>query len=238
MGVEAIVVGSVTDFDAFYPPRMALTVHWYAANEGFHPIPAGYGLPWGTEQEQQIPSRIAREAEFELARSQLATQTPLPTETVVPVAGPDTDRANGNNITQTSGQLDLSRGVQINNGLRPVQGSRRSCLLHRHRLIPKRHRTGIADPFNNPFGDPPTINDSSHAELPGDDGTSIRMTMTSNRKPTSITRRRLPNEWPDPTDLIPDPPSPVRPVATRSTTNPFFHTRGCIVVTTPTLPIA
>ena len=77
MGVEAIVVGSITDYDTYYPPRMAMTIHWYAANEGFHPIPAGYGLPWGTEQEEQIPKRIAREAEFELARSQLATQTPL-----------------------------------------------------------------------------------------------------------------------------------------------------------------
>jgi hypothetical protein len=77
MGVEAVVVGSVTDFDAYYPPRMAMTVHWYAANPGFHPIPAGYGLPWGTEQEKHIPARVTREAEFELARSQLATQTPL-----------------------------------------------------------------------------------------------------------------------------------------------------------------
>ena len=41
-------VGSVTDFEAYYPPRMAMTVHWYAANEGFHAIPPGYGLPWGT----------------------------------------------------------------------------------------------------------------------------------------------------------------------------------------------
>ncbi len=77
MGVEALIVGSVTDFDSYYPPRMAMTVHWYAANEGFHPIPPGYGLPWGTEHEKQIPERITREAEFELARSQLATQTPI-----------------------------------------------------------------------------------------------------------------------------------------------------------------
>ncbi|MFG0254729.1 MAG: hypothetical protein ACF787_06475, partial [Rhodopirellula sp. JB053] len=76
MDVEAIVVGSVTDFDAYYPPRMGLTVHWYAANEGFHAIPPGYGLPWGTESEDKIPARIAREAEFELARSQLKTQEP------------------------------------------------------------------------------------------------------------------------------------------------------------------
>lgn len=78
IGVDAIVVGSVTDFDAYYPPRMAMTTNWYAANPGFHPIPPGYGLPWGTKAEKQIPRRIKQEAEFELARQQLATQTPRP----------------------------------------------------------------------------------------------------------------------------------------------------------------
>ncbi|MGV3482952.1 MAG: hypothetical protein ACO1RT_00895, partial [Planctomycetaceae bacterium] len=42
MGVEAVVVGAVTDYGAYYPPRLAMTVHWYAANPGFHPVPAGY----------------------------------------------------------------------------------------------------------------------------------------------------------------------------------------------------
>ena len=76
IGAEAIVVGAVTDFDSYYPPRMAMSVNWYAANPGFHPIPTGYGLPWGTEAEENIPARIVRQTEFELARSQLATQTP------------------------------------------------------------------------------------------------------------------------------------------------------------------
>ncbi len=80
MGVEAVVVGSVTDFDAYYPPRVAMTVHWYAANPGFHPVPPGYGLPWGTKAEKRIPRRVVEEAEFELAREQLATQTPLPAD--------------------------------------------------------------------------------------------------------------------------------------------------------------
>jgi len=78
MDVEAIVVGSVTDFSAYYPPRMAMTTNWYAANPGFHPIPPGYGLPWGTKGEKRIPSRVVQETEFELARQQLATQTPRP----------------------------------------------------------------------------------------------------------------------------------------------------------------
>ncbi len=89
IGAEAIVVGAVTDYDSYYPPRMAMSVNWYAANPGFHAIPSGYGLPWGTEAEENIPARIVRQTEFELARSQLATQTPAvvaPPGTATPAA--------------------------------------------------------------------------------------------------------------------------------------------------------
>ena len=127
MGVEAVIVGSVTDFDSYYPPRMALTVHWYAANEGFHPIPPGYGLPWGTTEERQIPDRITREAEFELARNQLATQTPK---------------------TDSLASRDRRSGLALASG----------------DVIPLANMEGM-----------------------------------------------MPADWPDPTDLIPDPPGPLRP---------------------------
>ena len=32
IGAEAVVVGSVTDFDAYYPPRLAMTVNWQRTN--------------------------------------------------------------------------------------------------------------------------------------------------------------------------------------------------------------
>jgi len=76
MQVDAIIVASVTEYSPYYPPRIGLSVDWYAANPGFHPIPAGYGLPWGTAEEEFIPSSLVREAEFALAREQLKTQTP------------------------------------------------------------------------------------------------------------------------------------------------------------------
>ena len=76
MGVDAVVVGTVNDYSPYYPPRLAMTVRWYAANPSFHPIPAGYGLPWGTPAEEVIPERHLKQAEFELAKRQLATQTP------------------------------------------------------------------------------------------------------------------------------------------------------------------
>lgn len=76
MGVDAVVVGSVTEYSPYYPPRLGLSVRWYAANPNFHPIPAGYGLPWGTAEEEYIPSDLVFEAEFALAKEQLKTQTP------------------------------------------------------------------------------------------------------------------------------------------------------------------
>ena len=45
-----------------------MRVEWYAANPGFHEIPAGYGLPWGTPDEEYIPAPLVFEAEMALAR--------------------------------------------------------------------------------------------------------------------------------------------------------------------------
>jgi hypothetical protein len=70
------VIGAVTDYSPYYPPRCAMQVEWYAANPGYHPIPPGYGLPWGTPEEQQIPGSLVFEAEMALAKEQLKTQAP------------------------------------------------------------------------------------------------------------------------------------------------------------------
>jgi hypothetical protein len=74
--VDAVVVGSVTDFSPYYPPRCAMHVEWYSANPCYHPIPPGYGLPWGTPEEEYIPAPLVFEAEHALAREQLKTQSP------------------------------------------------------------------------------------------------------------------------------------------------------------------
>lgn len=76
LDVDALLVGAVTDFSPYYPPRCGLQVEWYAANPSFHPIPPGYGLPWGTPDEEGIPGPLVFEAELALARAQLKTQTP------------------------------------------------------------------------------------------------------------------------------------------------------------------
>lgn len=76
LGVDAVVVGAVTDYTPYYPPRCGMRVEWYATNPGFHEIPAGYGLPWGTADEEYIPQDIVFEAEMALAREQMKTQSP------------------------------------------------------------------------------------------------------------------------------------------------------------------
>ncbi|MBN2022446.1 MAG: hypothetical protein JW809_06590 [Pirellulales bacterium] len=76
LDVDAVVIGVVTDYSPYYPPRLGLQVKWFAANPGFHPIPPGYGLPWGTPGEEGIPAPLVFEAEMALAKAQLKTQTP------------------------------------------------------------------------------------------------------------------------------------------------------------------
>ena len=82
LDVDAVVVGSVTEYSPYYPPRLGLVVRWYAANPGFHPIPPGYGLPWGTAEEEFIPQSLVFEAEYALAKEQLKTQSPAFLSTV------------------------------------------------------------------------------------------------------------------------------------------------------------
>lgn len=76
LGADAVVVGAVTEYSPYYPPRIGLQVEWYAANPGFHSVPPGYGLPWGTKEEKNIPERLILEARLAYAREQMRTQTP------------------------------------------------------------------------------------------------------------------------------------------------------------------
>lgn len=76
LGADAVVVGAVTEYSPYYPPRIGLQIEWYAANPGFHPVPPGYGLPWGTDEEKNIPERLILESRLAYAREQMRTQTP------------------------------------------------------------------------------------------------------------------------------------------------------------------
>ena len=74
--VDAVVIGRIHEFGMNYPPLAKFETEWYSANPYLHPIPAGYGLAWGTEYEHYIPDKIVLQAEMELARAQIQTQTP------------------------------------------------------------------------------------------------------------------------------------------------------------------
>lgn len=188
MDVDAVVVGSVTDYQDYYPPRMAMTVHWYAANDGFHPIPAGYGLPWGTKAEEEIPKRIVREAEFELAKSQLATQTPTPSLPMTPPSPTQVQPA------QFTGQGDMEIDSMALDSLASETGM-------------------MIDPPITNSG--PTNNDESVAMH--DSNADAALGFDPFAEPSG-----LPADFPSPTDLIPDPPSPVRPIATSVNRKPVL----------------
>jgi hypothetical protein len=99
LGVDAVAVGAVTDFSEYYPPRVGLRVEWYAANPGFHEIPAGYGLPWNTPEEEFIPDSLVYESQMALARQQMTALTPdcegvsqpLPAPPPTPATGDSTE---------------------------------------------------------------------------------------------------------------------------------------------------
>ena len=87
LDVDALVVGIITEYSPYYPPRLGLKVNWYTTNPYFHPIPPGYGLPWGTPAAEEIPDEVLFEAEMALAREQLKTQTPSPNPSIDPTGG-------------------------------------------------------------------------------------------------------------------------------------------------------
>lgn len=88
LGVDAVVVGAVTDFRPYYPPRCGMRVEWYTANEGYHQIPAGYGLPWNTPEEEFIPDALVYESQLAMARVEMAGQAPACDQQVQPLPAP------------------------------------------------------------------------------------------------------------------------------------------------------
>jgi hypothetical protein len=105
LDIDAVVTGAVTEYSPYYPPRLTLKVAWYAANPNFHPIPAGYGLPWGTAAERDIPGPLAFQAELALAKEQLKTQTPPYQK--MPLKEPG-DPSGGSNAPSAPGALPPS----------------------------------------------------------------------------------------------------------------------------------
>jgi hypothetical protein len=198
MGVDAVLVGSITEYSPYYPPRLGLAVDWYAANPSFHPIPAGYGLPWGRAEEEFIPSTLVQEAEFALAREQLRTQTP---ETLPdPVA--DGTIAPAGHMKQSAAPMGQKSAI-------------------------KSPSKATAQLTEAPPGPPPALPSApapigsgvAPAEKPNGKAAGI----AGNGE--LVAAPLLPADWPDPRGFIPQPPSPERP-APRPQIDPIMtHTR-------------
>lgn len=74
--VDVVVIGKVHHYYDYYPRSIKFETEWYSVNPYHHPIVRGYGLPWGTKYEGDIPLKVVREAEMDLAEAQLRTQEP------------------------------------------------------------------------------------------------------------------------------------------------------------------
>ncbi|MDX1965460.1 MAG: hypothetical protein SFX18_20105 [Pirellulales bacterium] len=207
--LDAIVVGVVTDYSPYYPPRLGLSVDWHATNPCFHPIPVGYGLPWGTTEEEEIPQTLVQATEFELAREQLKTQTPQDqTPTLVPV--PTADRP-----SEQYGVLALvanKRKANNSAGI-PPPSSVKSTANSAETGDKSQSPLAAATPAQPSQPAPPELLTTPQATA----GTPLAGHESS--------AQALPVDWPDPRGLIPEPPSPQRPACRPSNLPVLTHTR-------------
>jgi len=236
--VDAVVVGSITEFTPYYPPRCGLSVNWYAANPCFHAIPPGYGLPWGTPEEEFIPDNLVYEAEFALAQAQMKTQTPEPpfnpAAVVAPMAPP---AAEEQAPAPTEGESDAKANVPM-----PPQDASGENIPSPLPLPepdepsrPSFEETSAPGPRSP--GDYDTDSDAATGEGDAADGPSGNTVAASHNEmiPTDGTfdpngatapgGAMLPPDWPDPRGFVPPGPTAQRP-ACRPTNEPVMrHTR-------------
>jgi len=208
LGVDVVVIGSVTDYSPYYPPRCGMRVEWYAANSGFHEIPAGYGLPWGTPEEEFIPGQLVFESEFALAKAQLATQTPI--------------------CGTTTSELPLAPPKQINS---PEPG--RIPLPPQNGQEPPDH--SMQNESDSEAGDVTNTlyEEEIVEELPPDASTvegqlsPMQSALDDASDTTGVIAApiALPASWPDERGFIPPPPSPMRPACCPHNGPVMTHTR-------------
>lgn len=191
LGVDAVVVGSITDFDPYYPPKMGLAVRWYAANTCLHPIPPGYGLPWGTAEEEYIPEDLRYEAEFALATEQLKTQTPIPSS-----AYPSPMSPVGNGVIQARYQSPDPAAQQAARSISPAAMRTQGQLV-----------SGQMQP--HPLANGPSVGHSASAAMVHSPPVHGMPMAGIGGVPIAGS---LPADWPDPNGFIPAPPAPQKPV--------------------------
>jgi hypothetical protein len=206
LGVDAVVIGTVTDYTPYYPPRCGVRVEWYAANAGFHEIPAGYGLPWGTAKEEFIPDRLVFEAEMALARAQLDTQTP----TVV-------------TATDQAPTLPVIKPVDPNS-VPPMDPFNEDDAVEI-----EVEEVEVAEPLPAPSdeegADASAGEPLQNASYEAPAGGATASDVASGAAVASDSFVMTPPNWPDARGFTPPGPSPVRPVATANPGPVMTHTR-------------
>ncbi|TWT99275.1 hypothetical protein Pla108_02100 [Botrimarina colliarenosi] len=202
LGVDAVVIGTVTDYSPYYPPRCGMRVEWYAANPGFHEIPAGYGLPWGTSQEEFIPDRLVFEAEMALARAQMETQSPtVVNATEQAILSPLREPMDLDSIPPMDPFDDVPP--------KPVAPPARAEELP---TPGEDADNGAGAPFKQAAYEEPMNGATGSVDASGAGG-AFEMTGA------------MPPNWPDARGFTPPGPTPVRPVATPNPGPVMTHTR-------------
>jgi hypothetical protein len=248
---DAVVIGAVTDFSPYYPPRCALQVEWYSANPCFHSIPVGYGLPWGTPEEEYIPDTLVLETEMGLAREQLKTQTPAPaTDTTIPVHDPGRPKA-GNLMAMLSArdhklkQALKAKDEADHTALRPKQyPGQQIAYQSEAALVASGQSAGIPSVMAKKTSGKPTPTGTgddaaSHDRLSADPKATaasgkrnLRVASASAEKLSTPTLAAqppgmpLPPEWPDPQGLVPPAPAPICPDCQPTYEPVLRHTRA------------
>jgi len=199
LNVDAVVIGAVTDFSPYYPPRCGLSVQWFAANPCYHPIPAGYGLPWGSVEEEFIPDSLVYESELALAKEQLKTQTPE-----VPAALRGGSQEKGSGIE--------GRGAPAHAEGRTMNAERSASGVY---AGASDSRSQIPDSKSSPDPRPPILDPAPS------DGAADKVGATD----TQLAGTSLPADWPDPRGFIPPAPQPQKPTCWPSNRPVLEHTR-------------
>jgi hypothetical protein len=227
LGVDAVVIGAVTDYSPYYPPRCGMRVEWYAANPGFHEIPAGYGLPWGTPDEEYIPAPLVFEAEMALAKAQLATQTPAcvtpgpqASGQLLPLPDSNTPRLRPAQLPGASGAgMDGNPNEEALHAPSGPQSSNES----ESEVV----QAGFQNDVNETIKD---LNNDMYEPVPA----VPRAVMQGNPAAIGTTGAYgagpglppgLPPGWPDERGFIPPGPSPVRPPCMANDGPVITHTR-------------
>ena len=196
LGVDAVLQGSVTDYDAYYPPRITIKVNWYAANPGFHPIPVGYGLPWGTKKEKKIPEWIRLESERELAAEQMKTQTPV---------GADPDALIPIDKTQKTDVPAPSNSASMNpDATNRLKGKEGRIAVARIEL-PIMQATSLQEPERMPE----SVSGIAVRETIGESQEGV--VATQSERTQELEASGMPANWPDPQGFIPKQPTPQPP---------------------------